>query len=62
MSLDLRIINNIGGFILDVSWTIDNELLVRFPHVTLEKNMFFGTGGAYQQGSAKKAIEMMELF
>ena len=46
MSLDLRIITNIGGFSLNVSWTIDNELLARFSNVALEKNILFGMGGA----------------
>ncbi len=54
MSLDLRIINSIGDFSLDVGWTTDNELLVRFSQVTLEKNIFFGTGGAASREAQKK--------
>jgi len=54
VSLDLRIINNIGGFSLNVGWTIDNELLVRFSHVALEKNILFGTGGAASREVQKK--------
>jgi len=54
VSLDLRIINSIGDFSLDVGWTTDNELLVRFSQVTLEKNIFFGTGGAASREAQKK--------
>jgi len=44
VSLELKIINNIGGFSLNVGWTIDNELLVRFPLFALKKSILFGTG------------------
>jgi len=54
VSLDLRIINHVDGFDLNVGWTTDNELLVRFSQVTLEKNIFFGTGGAASREAQKK--------
>ncbi|MBN1689675.1 MAG: ATP-binding cassette domain-containing protein [Dehalococcoidia bacterium] len=120
MSLDLRIINNVGGFTLDVGWTMGNELVVLFghsgsgksmtlrtiagiapqgdghirlngrslysrdlginlppqqrsvgyvfqdlalfPHMTVEKNILFGMGGAVSRAAREKAMDMMQLF
>ncbi|MFA5398897.1 MAG: ABC transporter ATP-binding protein [Dehalococcoidia bacterium] len=120
MSLDLRIITNIGGFSLNVSWTMESELVVLFghsgsgksmtlrtiagivpqgdgyirlngrllyskdmkinlppqqrsvgyvfqdlalfPHMTVEKNILFGTRGIDSREARKKAMDMMELF
>ncbi len=120
MSLDLRIINNTGGFSLDVGWTMESELVVLFghsgsgksmtlrtiagiapqgdghirlngrllyskdmkinlppqqrsvgyvfqdlalfPHMTVKKNILFGTFGVDNRGAQKKAMDMMELF
>ncbi|MFA5079152.1 MAG: ATP-binding cassette domain-containing protein [Dehalococcoidia bacterium] len=120
MSLELKIINNIGGFSLDVGWTMESELVVLFghsgagksmtlrtiagiipqgdghirlngrllysrdmsinlppqqrsvgyvfqdlalfPHMTVEKNILYGTHGLDSRIAQKKAKDMMELF
>ncbi len=120
MSLELRIINNMGGFSLDVGWTMENELVVLFghsgagksmtlrtiagiipqgdghirlngrllysrdmsinlppqqrsvgyvfqdlalfPHMTVEKNILYGTHGIDGRIARKQATDMMDLF
>jgi molybdate transport system ATP-binding protein len=120
VSLDLRISTHIGGFTLDVGWTMESELVVLFghsgsgksmtlrtiagiapqgdghirlngrvlyskdmkvnlapqqrsvgyvfqdlalfPHMTVEKNILFGTGSVAGGEARKKAMEMMQLF
>ena len=120
MSLDLRISTHIGGFTLDVGWTMESELVVLFghsgsgksmtlrtiagiapqgdghirlngrvlyskdmkinlapqqrsvgyvfqdlalfPHMTVEKNILFGTHGSPDREARKKAMDMMQLF
>jgi molybdate transport system ATP-binding protein len=120
MSLDLRISTHIGGFTLDVGWTMESELVVLFghsgsgksmtlrtiagiapqgdghirlngrvlyskdmkinlapqqrsvgyvfqdlalfPHMTVEKNILFGTSSVAGGEARKKAMGMMQLF
>jgi len=51
VSLDLRIINHIGGFSLDVGWTMENELVVLFGHSGSGKSMTLRTiAGIAPQG------------
>ncbi len=63
MSLDLRITTNIGGFTLDVGWTMENELVVLFGHSGSGKSMTLRTiAGIVPQGDGHIRLNDRLLF